>query len=218
MRRLYPDLWQTAQQEQFSMLTVHAYLLDRPVGNALFYNPRSSGDFAAVADLGGITHHYLSHCHEVGDGLPGVAERFDSKLCCHAGVEPYLANTMPADVYFDSPDRELHAGGVEVIHTPGHTDNSVCYRYRSPHGRTYLFPGDTLYLDHGEWATLVVSQDGGNRRDLARSLALLRTLDVDVIICSVSIGDMKIVEVTRPEWWRIIDDLTRRLAISNHQA
>ena len=218
MRRLYLDLWQTAQQTQFSMLTVHAYLLDRPVGNALFYNPRSSGDFAAVADLGGITHHYLSHCHEVGDGLPGVAERFDSKLCCHAGVEPYLANTMPADVYFDSPDRELHAGGVEVIHTPGHTDNSVCYRYRSPHGRTYLFPGDTLYLDHGEWATLVVSQDGGNRRDLARSLALLRTLDVDVIICSVSIGDMKIVEVTRPEWWRIIDDLTRRLAISNHQA
>jgi len=218
MRRLYPDLWQTAQQKQFSMLTVHAYLLDRPVGNALFYNPRSSGDFAAVADLGGITHHYLSHCHEVGDGLPGVAERFDSKLCCHAGVEPYLANTMPADVYFDSPDRELHAGGVEVIHTPGHTDNSVCYRYRSPYGRTYLFPGDTLYLDHGEWATLVVSRDGGNRRDLARSLALLRTLDVDVIICSVSIGDMKLVEVTRPEWWRIIDDLTRRLAISNHQA
>ncbi|MYN65009.1 MAG: metallohydrolase [Acidobacteria bacterium] len=218
MRRLYPDLWQTAQQKQFSTLTVHAYLLDRPVGNALFYNPRSSGDFAAVADLGGITHHYLSHCHEVGDGLPGVAERFDSKLCCHAGMEPYLANTMPADVYFDSPDRELHAGGVEVIHTPGHTDNSVCYRYRSPHGRTYLFPGDTLYLDHGEWATLVVSQDGGNRRDLARSLALLRTLDVDVIICSVSIGDMKIVEVTRPEWWRIIDDLMRRLAISNHQA
>ena len=218
MRRLYPDLWQTAQQKQFSTLTVHAYLLDRPVGNALFYNPRSSGDFAAVADLGGITHHYLSHCHEVGDGLPRVAERFDSKLCCHAGMEPYLANTMPADVYFDSPDRELHAGGVEVIHTPGHTDNSVCYRYRSPHGRTYLFPGDTLYLDHGEWATLVVSQDGGNRRDLARSLALLRTLDVDVIICSVSIGDMKIVEVTRPEWWRIIDDLMRRLAISNHQA
>ena len=218
MRRLYPDLWQTAQQKQFSTLTVHAYLLDRPVGNALFYNPRSSGDFAAVADLGGITHHYLSHCHEVGDGLPRVAERFDSKLCCHAGVEPYLANTMPADVYFVSPDRELHAGGVEVIHTPGHTDNSVCYRYRSPHGRTYLFPGDTLYLDHGEWATLVVSQDGGNRRDLARSLALLRTLDVDVIICSVSIGDMKIVEVTRPEWWRIIDDLMRRLAISNHQA
>ena len=218
MRRLYPDLWQTAQQKQFSTLTVHAYLLDRPVGNALFYNPRSSGDFAAIADLGGITHHYLSHCHEVGDGLPGVAERFDSKLCCHAGVEPYLANAMPADVYFDSPDRELHAGDVEVIHTPGHTDNSVCYRYRSPHGRTYLFPGDTLYLDHGEWATLVVSQDGGNRRDLARSLALLRTLDVDVIICSVSIGDMKIVEVTRPEWWRIIDDLMRRLAISNHQA
>lgn len=212
MRRLYPDLWQTAEQKQFSTLSVHAYLLTRPGGNALFYNPRSSSDFRAAADLGGVTHHYLSHCHEVGDGLAGVAERFDSKLCCHARVEPYLADTMPADEYFNSPDREVHAGNVEVLHTPGHTDNSVCYRYRSPHGKTYLFPGDTLYLDRGQWATLVVARDGGHHRDLARSLALLRTLDVNVIICSVSIGDMKIVEVSRHEWWRIIDDLMRSLA------
>ena len=207
MRQLYPDLWQTAQQKQFSVLNVHAYLLELPDGNALFYNPRSSGNFRAIADLGGVTHHYLSHCHEVGDSLVGIAERFDSKLCCHASVKPYLANTMPADVYFNSPDREVHSGNVEVIHTPGHTDNSVCYRYRSPHGKTYLFTGDTLYLDNGEWATLVVSGDGGNQRELADSLALLRSLDVDVIICSVAVGEMRIVEVTSIQWHRIIDDL-----------
>ena len=49
MRQLYPDLWQTARQKQFSTLTVHAYLLDHSGGNALFYNPRSAGDFQAVA-------------------------------------------------------------------------------------------------------------------------------------------------------------------------
>ena len=43
MKQLYPDLWQTAEQTQFSILTVHAYLLERPGGNALFYNPRSEG-------------------------------------------------------------------------------------------------------------------------------------------------------------------------------
>lgn len=211
MRRLYPDLWQTAQQKQFSSLTVHGYLLDRSVGNALFYNPRSTGDFQEIGGVDGIRHHYLSHCHEVNRSLVDVAQRFGSELCCHALVEPYLSGTMPADVYFSSPDIEMHSG-VEVIHTPGHTDNSVCYRYRSPHGKTYLFVGDTLYLDHGEWTTLVVAQDGGNYRDLAGSLALLRTLDVDVIVCSVSVGEMKIVEVTRPEWHRIIDELLRPLA------
>ena len=41
MRRLYPDLWQTAQQKQFSTLNVHGYLLERPEGNALFYNPEA---------------------------------------------------------------------------------------------------------------------------------------------------------------------------------
>lgn len=211
MKQLYPDLWQTAEQTQFSTLTVHAYLLARPGGNALFYNPRSTGDFQAITDLGGITHHYLSHCHEGDQGLIEVAGRFDSKLCCHARVEPYLTNIMSAATYFDSPDRELHAGDVEVIHTPGHTDNNVCYRYRSPHGKKYLFTGDTIYLDRGKWATIVVSQDGGNRRDLADSLALLRTLDVDVVICSVSIGGMRVIEVAPREWSKIVDNLMRPL-------
>ena len=37
MKQLYPDLWQTAEQTELSTLTVHAYLLERPGGNALFY-------------------------------------------------------------------------------------------------------------------------------------------------------------------------------------
>ena len=211
MKRLYPDLWQTDQQKQFATLNVHGYVLERPGGNALFYNPRSTAEFEEIASVGGISHHYLSHCHEVSGSLVDVARRFGSALCCHALVERYLSNALPADVYFSSPDTEMHSG-VEVIHTPGHTDNSVCYRYRSPHGKTYLFTGDTLYLDGGEWATLVVSPDGGNHRDLAGSLALLRGLDVDVIVCSVSLGEMQIVEVTRPEWHGIIDELLRPLA------
>ena len=212
MRRLYPDLWQTAQQKQFSTLNVHGYLLERPEGNALFYNPRSTGDFKAIADVGGLNHHYLTHCHEVSGSLVDVAQGFGSELCCQVLVERYLSGTLSADVYFNSPDTEMHYG-IEVIHTPGHTDNSLCYRYRSPHGKTYLFTGDTLYLDaDGEWATVVVSQDGGNHQDLAGSLALLRRLDVDVIVCSVSLGEMRIVEVTRPEWLGIIDELIRPLA------
>ncbi|MBL8603001.1 MAG: MBL fold metallo-hydrolase [Myxococcales bacterium] len=41
------------------------------------------------------------------------------------------------------------AGGIklEVIHTPGHTPGSVCFRTRGDDGRDLLFAGDTLF--HG---------------------------------------------------------------------
>lgn len=192
-------------------LTVYAYLLERPGGNALFYNPGSPSDFQAIADLGGITRQYLSTCHGVDEGLVELVGRFDPKLCCHARVEPNLATTMPAASYFDSQDRELHAGDGGVIHTLGRTDNNVCYRHRSPHGEKYLFTGDSFYLNRGEWATIVVSQDGRDRRDLADSPAILRTLDGDVVICSVSIGGMRIVEVEPREWSKAVGNLMRPL-------
>ena len=207
MQQLYPDLWQTSPQQQFSTLTVHGYLLTRADGNVLFYNPRSTEDCGQIADLGGVAYHCLSHCHEVGPPMGRIAERFHSALCCHAQVERYLPAATPADVSFHTPPREVHAGDVEVIHTPGHTDNNVCYRYSSPHGKAYLFTGDTLYLHEGQWRTLVVGRDGGNQRDLARSLVRLRGLSVDVIVCSVAIGAMQVREVTPGEWHRLIDGL-----------
>ena len=199
MKRLYPDLWRTAEEKQFGVLTVHAYLLERPGGNVLFYNPRSTVDFEEISDLGGIAHHCLSHCHEVDESLAEVAGRFDSKLCCHALV----ANLSPRSGFrrrtFRFSPREFLGGDIEVIHTPGHTNNSVCYRYRSPHGKAYLFTGDAIYLDNGEWKTIVVADDGGDEAELASSLLSLKDLQVDVVICSVSIGEMRIVEVTPDE-------------------
>ncbi len=59
----------------------------------MFYNPRSSDEFEEIADLGEIDSHFLSHCHEV-DGILGAVERFDSKLCCHALVMPYIDTVL----------------------------------------------------------------------------------------------------------------------------
>ena len=50
VKRLYPDLWRTAEEKQFGVLTVHAYLLERPGGNVLFYNPRSTVDFEEISE------------------------------------------------------------------------------------------------------------------------------------------------------------------------
>ncbi len=160
-----------------------------------------------MSERGGVAHHCLSHCHEVDESLADAAGRFGSKLCCHALVAPYLPETVSADVAFDSPPREFLSGDIEVLHTPCHTNNSVCYRYRSPHGKTYLFTGDAIYLDGGEWKTIIVADDGGDEAEMASSLATLRELEIDVVICSVSVGEMRIVEVTPAEWRRVIDGL-----------
>ena len=38
---------------------------------------------------------------------------------------------------------ELGKSGVRVIHTPGHTEDSVCY-----YDGSHLFTGDTLFIDY----------------------------------------------------------------------
>lgn len=205
MKQLYPDLWQTIVEMRFGTLISHAYLLQRDNGNVLFYTTNDQNEVQTIADDGGAAFHCLSHCHEVDASQAMIKATLGSKLCCHKLVEPYFNGSVSPDVLFSSPDIETLSGDIEVIHTPGHTNNSVCYRYRSPHGKTYLFVGDVLYLDNCKWNTLIVASDGGDKTEMIESLKLLRTLDVDVIICSVALGEMEIREVSRAEWHAIID-------------
>ena len=59
--------------------------------------------------------------------------------------------------------------------------------------------------------TLIFSQHGGNAHDLKQTLLRLRRLDVDILICSVSVGKTQIVEVNKSEWEEIIDGLVEEL-------
>lgn len=206
MRKLYPDLWQTSQEKMFGM-NAHGYMLTHPEGNVLFYNPHGRGDFSSISQMGGLKYHYLSHNHEINDCLPKVKREFSSHLCCHENVKPYFDASFSADVFFDSSDSQCHSNDIEVIYTPGHTNNNLCFRYRSPHGKVYLFIGDTIYQDNRAWNTLVVNGDGGDAADLKQSLLRLRGIDVDVVICNVSIGETTVPEVQESEWHSIIDRL-----------
>lgn len=63
-----------------------------------------------------------------------------------------------------------------VIHTPGHSPGSCCFRHQD-----ILFSGDTLFRD----GVGRVDFQGGNIRDMRRSLALLGELEGD---CTVYCG------------------------------
>ena len=71
-------------------------------------------------------------------------------------------------------------GGLEVIHTPGHTPGSVCLYARRPR---ILFTGDVLQVRGGRlaFASLFFSHDHAQAR---ASVMRLAHLDVDIIATS----------------------------------
>ena len=83
----------------------------------------------------------------------------------------------PATHLLEEGDR-LEAAGVEltVLHTPGHTPGSVCFRTGN-----YLFTGDTLF--HGGYGR--TDFPGGSPEDMRRSLARLAPLEA---VCAIYPG------------------------------
>jgi glyoxylase-like metal-dependent hydrolase (beta-lactamase superfamily II) len=211
MRQIYPDLWLTEPEhpapDELPDLMMHAYLLVREEGNILFCRSEHEADHRQIRDLGGITHQYLTHWHEAAPGLARIKDMFGSKLVCHRLAEAVVSRFSPVDLTFET--RDVHLGAIEVIPTPGHTAGSTCFCFRSPHGKTYLFAGDTLFPSRGSWEAVVF--DDGNEADLRGSLALLRGLEPDVVLCGASVGDVPFKAMSRAEWHAALDQAVRSL-------
>jgi hydroxyacylglutathione hydrolase len=210
MRQIYPDLWVT-EPEHFAPevpdLTLHAYFLVRETGNVLFCRSEHHADHRHIKELGGITHQYLTHWHEAAPGLARIKQMFGSKLACHRLAEAAVRKFSPVDVTFEM--RDVHLGDIEVIPSPGHTAGSTCFRYRSPYGNTYLFAGDTVFPSRGAWQA--VAFEDGNKSDLKDSLAMLRSVDPDVVLCGASVADAPFKAMSRAEWHAALEQAARSL-------
>ena len=208
MKQIEPDLWQSSIHRS-GILNSHAYFLTRPDGNVLFYNTGDEGDLAQIEGLGGIRYQLLTHRDEAAPSLKRIRERFGCSLGCSAPEAPAAGRHAPVDIVFGADDRRL--GDIDILHTPGHTDGSLCFFYRSPHGKAYLFSGDTIFHWNGKWATFVLSKAGGSKAALAESLLRLRELDPDLVMSSGFVGDVAMAAVTRDEWTEAIGSNVRRL-------
>ena len=208
MKQLQEDLWQSTIHSM-DTLNTYAYFLRRPEGNVLFYNTGNDGDLEKIAELGGMQFQLLSHRDESGPSLKRIKDRFGSKLCCSALEAPVIGKDVLIDVTFQEEDH--HLGDIDIIHTPGHTAGSICFFYKSPYGKSYLFTGDTIFQSDGKWATLAFPKAGGSDASLADSLLRLRNLKPDIVMSSAFVGDVSFVEVTGDEWVQTIDDNVSRL-------
>lgn len=129
--------------------------------------------------------HFLSHRDELGESIRQIRDLYGAKLGGHINEKSEFAekNCAP-DIEFDR--RETILGNIDVIPTPGHTPGSTCFQVLSPHGRTYLFSGDTLYFTGDGWKPGLLSFS--DRDSLIDSLKVLQALEPDIVFSSAFSG------------------------------
>ena len=203
MKQLQPDLWQSTIHRA-GILNTHAYFLARPAGNILFYNTGHEADLREMAERGGVAYQLLTHRDEAGPSQAGIRDRFGCRLGCSAIEAPFVSAYGKPDLLFGASDDRIE--DVGIIHTPGHTDGSICFFYGSPYGRSYLFSGDTIFQWDGEWSTLVLPGSGGSANDLARSLTKLKEISPDLVMSSGFVGEVAYREVAPDEWPAVLED------------
>jgi glyoxylase-like metal-dependent hydrolase (beta-lactamase superfamily II) len=100
-----------------------------------------------------ITHAHIDHVGGATElkrrtGVPILMNEQDSALLGMLGVQAnWLGMAAPAPVRIDQPVRDgdhIRSGSLdaEVIHTPGHTEGSICLLLRAANK---LIAGDTLF-------------------------------------------------------------------------
>jgi hypothetical protein len=185
-------------------LHIRAFLLQRDAGNVLVYSTRGlESDAAAIADLGGVSRQYLNHRHEASFASDWVT----APLFVHEREHESVA--AKAHVRGTFSKRHMLDDDLEVIPTPGHTPGATAYLWDSGRQR-FLFTGDTVYLDDGEWVAAVLGSS--DRATYLESLELIRELDFDVLVpWAASGGRPYYAETDRADAQRRIDAIIERV-------
>jgi len=157
------------------------------------------------------THGHWDH---IGDNA-AVAAHTGADIAVHPLDRTRLTDPKPLSAPFEIPPSlpavELAEGGevrfgairLLVMHTPGHTEGSVCL-YEPDQG--LLFSGDTLF--QGGWGR--VDLPGGDPAAMVASLGRLLTLDDPVQVFPGHGGETTIGR-ERP-WLELVRDAGRLLA------
>jgi hydroxyacylglutathione hydrolase len=127
------------------------------------------------------THRHWDH---IGDNAP-LSEATGAKIAAHSldrdGLEHPSTLMAPFAIVPSVPALDLAEGSrikfgdieLEVLHTPGHTQGSVCLQATR---ERLLFSGDTLFA--GSWGR--TDLPGGSHDQMVDSLARLSALPTDL--------------------------------------
>jgi glyoxylase-like metal-dependent hydrolase (beta-lactamase superfamily II) len=154
------------------------------------------------------------HWDHIGDNA-AVADHTNADIAVHPLDRERLTHPRPAMAPFDIPPSvpavDLAEGGeirfgairLQVLHTPGHTEGSVCL-FEPDEG--LLFSGDTLFA--GGWGR--VDLPGGDPEEMVASLGRLLTLE-DAVQVFPGHGPATTIGRERP-WLELVRDQGRLFA------
>jgi Metallo-beta-lactamase superfamily len=178
-------------------LHARAFLLEREQGDVLVYSTETQ------KDPGSVSRWYLNHGHEA----MFVPESMDAPLFVHEGDREAVEAKTHVRAAFSR--RFTLDDDFEAIPTPGHTPGATAFLWDNGQHR-FLFTGDTIYLDDGEWVAAMLSSS--DRAAYVDSLALLRELEFDVLVPWVASAGQPYYAVTsQAEARRRIDAIVERL-------
>ena len=85
-----------------------------------------------------VTHKHADHI----DGVPDVRRAFPRARIAVHKLDAQALGGLSRDALMvgDGDSLPFGAGAIRVVHTPGHTDGSICFIYQSS-----IFTGDTLF-------------------------------------------------------------------------
>ena len=185
-------------------VSIRSFLLEREEGNVIVYNAPGLGSAAEeIRDRGTVSRLLINHGHEAMFGAPPT----EAPVFVHARDRAELDGAMSVAGTFSG--REMIGDDLEVIPIPGHTPGSTAYLWDGGVHR-FLFTGDSVWLDRGEWSAVVL--DPGGRQDYIDSLALMHDLDFDVLVpWGATQGEPYVVAVSRSEARERLDAIIERV-------
>ena len=129
-----------------------------------------------------LTHEHYDHIW----GADKLRQKYNAKLCCSIEASNAIINKKKnlsvfynqvgfelnvADIIFEDADIiDWYNVPVEIIHTPGHTEGSICIKIFNN-----LFTGDTIIRG----VRTVTTLPGGNKEKLRNSIEKLEKIGLN---------------------------------------
>ena len=158
----------------------NTYLLGSDEIAVLDPGPAIAAHVESIVDAtaGNVRWILVTHTHP--DHSPGAAPLAARTGATLLGLPPppgphQDATFAPQRVLADGDVLELGDCVVDVVHTPGHASNHLCFRHRA---LDWLFTGDHVI----DGSTVVIDPPDGDMRRYLESLAKIRALDCRAIV------------------------------------
>lgn len=173
-------------QVVLSMMQTNCYLI-KENGHVLIVDPASSPNRILsmieeneVVDGILLTHGHFDHIG-AADALkkklrcPIYLHEFDRRLATDVSIDRFMSDVVVKSElsYYKEGVQQIGTFELNVMHTPGHTDGSVCIGYKQ-----HLFTGDTLFYCSVGRTDLYSGSDA----KLKQSLRYLSELHPDTLI------------------------------------